>query len=112
MEKTVSFYKTDLVASLSSFHCVQSSLAVREFRAAGEERCKRGHGRVCANLSPLMPDVASPKVLFEPSGATLEFTTREWWAVTQKTLKNTKLSNLGVGAYAGMGACSGQYDKA
>ena len=33
-----------------SFHSVQSSLAVHEFDAAGEERCKRGHGWVCANL--------------------------------------------------------------
>ena len=51
VEKAASRYKADqLVATLLSFHSVQSSLAVREFRAAGEEHCKRGHGRVCANL--------------------------------------------------------------
>jgi len=64
VEKAVLHYKADrLVASMLSFRSVQSSLAVREFRAAGEERCEsmtachtngvpyeRGHGRVCANL--------------------------------------------------------------
>ena len=39
-----------LVASLLSFRSVQSSLAVRKFRGAGEERCERGYGQVCANL--------------------------------------------------------------
>ena len=51
VEKAASCYKADrLVALLLSFRSVQLSLAVREFRAAGEECCKRGHGRVCANL--------------------------------------------------------------
>ena len=55
VEKAVSCYKVDkLVASLLSFRSVQSSLAVCEFRAAGEECCKRGHRRVCANLWCLM----------------------------------------------------------
>ena len=51
VEKAVSCYKTDrLVASLLSFRSVQSSLAVCEFRAAGEERCEWGYGWVCAKL--------------------------------------------------------------
>ena len=45
VEKTVSCYKVDrLVASLLRFRSVQSSPAVREFRAA--EQCERGHGQV------------------------------------------------------------------
>ena len=57
VEKAVSCYKVDrLIASLLSFRSVQLSLAVHEFRAAGEERCKRG---VCELL---MPDVVLPKV--------------------------------------------------
>ena len=55
VEKAASCYKVNrLVASLLSFRSVQSSLAVREFRAAWEERCKRGHGWVCAKLRCLM----------------------------------------------------------
>ena len=51
VEKAASCYKADrLIALLLSFHSVQSLLVVREFRAAEEERCKLGHGRVCANL--------------------------------------------------------------
>ena len=44
VEKAVSCYKADrLVTSLLhvSFHSIQSSLAVRKFRAAGEECCER-----------------------------------------------------------------------
>ena len=42
MEKAASCHKVDgLVASLLSFCSIQSSLGVREFHAAGEER-KRG----------------------------------------------------------------------
>ena len=51
VEKAVSCYKADgLAASLPNFHSIQSSLAVLKFRVAGKERCKRGHGQVCANL--------------------------------------------------------------
>ena len=51
VEKAALCYKADqLVTSLLSFRNIQSSLAVREFRAAGEKRCKQGHGWVCANL--------------------------------------------------------------
>ena len=51
VENAVSCYKADrLVASLLSFCSVQSSPAVREFRAAREERCKLSHGKVCVNL--------------------------------------------------------------
>ena len=51
VEKAASCYKVDgLVASLLSFHSVQSLLAVHKFHAAGEECCKRGHRRVYVNL--------------------------------------------------------------
>ena len=51
VEKAASCYKVDrLVASLLSFCSVQLSLAVCKFRVAGEERCKRGHRQVRANL--------------------------------------------------------------
>ena len=55
VEKAVSCYKADrFIASLLSIRGVQLSLAVRKFRAAGEERCEWGHGWVCANLWCLM----------------------------------------------------------
>ena len=51
VEKAALCYKADqLVTSLLSFRNIQSLLAVHEFCAAGEKRCKRGHGRVCVNL--------------------------------------------------------------
>ena len=56
VEKAISCYKADqLVASLLSFCSVQSSLAVCKFRAAREERCEPGHGKVCANLMSWRP---------------------------------------------------------
>ena len=56
VEKAVSCYKADrLVASLLSLRSIQLSPAVREFRAAREERCKPGHGQVCANLMSWHP---------------------------------------------------------
>ena len=62
MEKAVSCYKANLlVASLLSFRSIQSSLAVHEFHAAGEEHCERDHGQVTV-CEPLMPDVVSLKV--------------------------------------------------
>ena len=57
VDKAVSWYKVDLlIASLLhvSSHSVQSSLAVHEFHATGEEHCKRGHRRVCENFWCLM----------------------------------------------------------
>ena len=54
--KAASCYKADwLVASLLCFRSIQSSLAVREFRAAGEEHCEPGHGQVYVNLMPWRP---------------------------------------------------------
>ena len=53
MEKAVTCYKVDL--TLPSFCCIQLSLAVREFCAAGEERCQRSHRQVCTNLMSRHP---------------------------------------------------------
>ena len=56
VEKAVSCYKADrLVALLLSFRSVQSSPAVREFRAAREERCEPSNRQVCANLMSWRP---------------------------------------------------------
>ena len=59
-KKAASCYKADqLVVSLQSFRSVQSSLAVRKFRAGGKERCNEAmDAGVC---KPLMPDVVAPK---------------------------------------------------
>jgi len=78
---------------------------VGEFRAAGEERCKRGHGRVCANLWCQM-------LCRSPDLHTFGFTTREFSMVggyTENLEKPQSCQNWGVGACTGMGACSGQY---
>ena len=61
---------------VAKFRSVQLSLGVREFHAAGEERCKWGHRRVCANLWCLMSCHSA-----DPLSDSL----REklaWWAVT------------------------------
>ena len=53
VKKAALCYKLDrLTASLKRFHSVQSSLAVRKFRAAATS--EQGHGRVCVNLRCLM----------------------------------------------------------
>ena len=49
-EKAASCWKTDRLAKLPQ--C--SSLAVREFCPASEERYEQGYGRVCAKLSVQM----------------------------------------------------------
>ena len=51
VEEAVMCYKANqLVGSLPIFRSIQLSFAVREFHAAGEEHCERGHEQVCANL--------------------------------------------------------------
>ena len=53
-KKAVLCYKADrLVASLPSFHSIQSSLAVREFHAAGKEQCNKATDG-CVRTSSLM----------------------------------------------------------
>ena len=76
-------------------------LAEREFRAAGKERCERGH--VC---KPLTPDVVAPKALQNnhsyvssvdlPLDSLLK--NIAWWVVTWSTLK---LSKFGGGHFPG-----------
>ena len=85
VEKAVSCYKVDrLVASLLSFRSVQSSLAVREFCAAGEECYKQGygqHGRERTLIWCLMSCCRSASELLqlcEVSGPTLGFTMQEF----------------------------------
>ena len=51
VEKAVMCYKADwVVASLSSFHRVQSLFAVHKFCATWEERCEQGHRWVCGTF--------------------------------------------------------------
>ena len=84
--------------SLLSFCSVQSSLAVREFRAAGEEHYKRGHGWVCANLLCLM-------LCRSTDLRTLRFTTPGFSMVGGFTenLKNHKMVKIGWGGGGGGG---------
>ena len=108
VEKAASCYKADrLVTPLLSFRSIQSSLAVHEFHAAGEEPANEAtDGCVC---EPLMPDVVSL------SGPTyLWITTREFSMVggyTESLEKPQNCQNRGVGACTGMGTCSGQYSS-
>ena len=113
VEKAVSCYNADrLVASLPSFHSVQSSLAVRKFHAAGKECCERSHERVCENIWCLMSWQPKRNHSYVSS---VDLPTDSicknlvWWAVTREPRKQQNCQNWGVGAYLGMGACSGQY---
>ena len=65
---------------------------------------------------PLMPDVRnvtqSASEQLQLSGPTFRFTMREFSMVdgyTENLEKSQNCQNWGVGAYTGMGACSGQY---
>ena len=105
MEKAVTCYKAyQLVASLPSFRSIQSSLAVRKFRAAGKERYERGHERVCANLWCLMlwhPKCNSSYVSSADLFLDSKCKNLAWWAVTRRTTKTTKLSKLEGGRLLG-----------
>ena len=88
VEKAASCYKADrLIASLLSFHSIQSSLAVCEFRPAGEERCKRGHGWVCANLWCQMSCHSADL-------RTFGFTTQEFSMVANATSQHSKPNKI------------------
>ena len=102
VEKVVLCYKAvQLIASLLSFRSIQSSLAVCEYRAAGEV-LERGHRRVCANLWCLMPWVRSASEqlqLCEVSGPTFRFTTHKFSMVgsyTENPEKQKKIVKSGV----------------
>ena len=80
----------------------RSSLAIRKFCAASEERCKQGYG-VCKIL---MPDVSAAEAhqndssyVSELSGPTFNPLRKNLagWAVTRRTLRNHKLSKWGGG---------------
>ena len=104
MEKAVLCYKADrLVASLLGFRSIQSSLAVRKFRAAGEERCERGHGRVHANLWCLMlwhPKCNCSYVTSADLPSDSLCKNLAWWVVTWRTLKKHKTVKIGGWALA------------
>ena len=98
------------LTSLPSFHTVQSSPAVHEFCAAGEECCKRGDGRVCAPLWCLMSWHRSQSG--SEQSQLCGFTTQEFSMVggyTENPEKPQNCQNWGVAACMGMSACSGQY---
>ena len=100
MENAASCYKVErLVALLPGFCSVQSSLAVRKFRAAGKELTGRTRIRtgVC---EPLMPDVMASKAYQNyVSSADLPLDSLRknlaWWAVTRRTSKNHKTAKIG-----------------
>ena len=115
VEKAVTCYKADrLVASLPSFHSIQSSLAVREFHSAGEECSERDHGQVCVNLMSWHPKHIRTITAMWAQGPTFGFTMQGssmMGRLHRGPRKTTKLSNWGVGACAGIGACPGQYGR-
>jgi len=86
------------MSELYSFHSVQSSLAVRKFRAAGKEHCERGHGWVCANLCYLM-SWHPKRICSYVSSADLSLGSKcknlAWWAVTRRTSKNHNTVEIG-----------------
>ena len=112
VEKAVTCYKADrLVASFPSFHSIQSSLAVREFHSAGEECSERDHGQVCVNLMSWHPKHIRTITAMWAQGPTFGFTMQGssmMGRLHRGPRKTTKLSNWGVGACAGIGACPGQ----
>ena len=91
------------LASLLSFCSVQSSLAVREFHAAGEECCKQGHGRVCDAWCRGAQSASEQFQLCELSGPTFRYAMQEFSLLGCYMENSEKLSKL-VG-----GACLGQY---
>ena len=113
VEKAVSCYKADwLVASMLSFHSIQSSLTVRESCVAGEEHCKRGYKLVCANFWCHGTQSASEQSqLCELSGPTFGFTTQEFSMVGGCTenpeKKKHKTFKLGGGGLLGYGRLLG-----
>ena len=110
VEKDVSCYKADqLVASLLSFRSVQSSPAVREFRAAREERCEPSHGQVCANLMSWRPKhiraMLAQRTYLQIHYARISMV----GGYTENPEKPQNCQKWRVGACTGMGTCSGQY---
>ena len=106
VEIAVSCYKANwLVASMLSFHSVQSSLTVHKFCVAGEEHCKWGYKLVCANFWCHGTQSASEQSqLCELSGPTFGFTTQEFSMVGGCTenpeKKKHKTFKLGGGGLA------------
>ena len=104
VEKVVSCYR--LLASLLSFRSVHSSPAVREFRAAREERCEPGHGQVCANL------MSWPKT-HQSYVSLADLLYYASISMVSGYMENPETPQYrqkwGVGACTGMGVCSGQY---
>ena len=92
VEKAIMCCKADwLVASLPSFHSVQSSFAICEFCAAWEECCEWGHRQVCVNLVSEQSQLC--KLRGPPSDSL--YKDLAWWAVTWRTLKNHKTVKIG-----------------
>ena len=104
VEKVVSCYR--LLASLLSFRSVHSSPAVREFRAAREERCEPGYGQVCANL------MSWPKT-HQSYVSLADLLYYASISMVSGYMENPETPQYrqkwGVGACTGMGVCSGQY---
>ena len=86
--------------SLVAIASQRSSLAVREFHTASEERCRRGYDR---SVQTLLQGVSVPEThsnsLRELKLCTFESPRKSftWWAVTRRTSKTPELSKLGGG---------------
>jgi len=106
VEKAVSCYKANrLIASLLSFRSVQSSLAVCEFRAAGEECYKQGYGqRRCEQTFDAWCHVAEVHQNYCSYVRSVDLPSLRknlaWWVVTWRTLKNHKTVKNGEWALA------------
>ena len=83
---------------VAKFHSVQSSLAVRKFRAAGKEHCKQGHGQVCAKVWCLMSWHPKRNRSYVSSADLPSDSIRKnlaWWAVTWRATTNHKTVKIG-----------------
>ena len=101
-EKAVSCYKADqLIALLLSFCSIQSSLAVREFHAAGENAPNEVTDGCVWTFDAWCCVTQSASKLLQFSGPTFRFTTREFSMVggyTENPEKPQNCQNWVVGA--------------
>ena len=101
VEKAVSCYR--LVASMFSSRSVQSSLAVREFCAAGENAANDATDGCVRTFDVIAPKVHQNNRSYVSSADLPSDSLREnlaWWAVTRRTLKNHKAAKIGGWALA------------
>ena len=109
-EKAVLCYKVNwLIASLPSFHSNSVFACSTWISCCRERTVQQGHRWMCANLWCLMS--WHPKCIRRIAATQRTYlqihTNLAWWAVTQRTSKNHKLSKLGGGRLHGYGRLPG-----